>query len=200
MAIKVSAKTVAQLRKGTMAGNLAKAKGASPEMREALTRFYGAKRVTAAIGKTGPGSVTKPKPFTPKPNDRENRRAPVVGTANDREGRKAAVMSPKPSGGPGAKMPKRPAGGPGAKMTGAKKAPAKGGPGAKMPKAPASSSAKPLPYKSGSQKPLIDLPKKLGSAQSKLNASGTSKQATYDKALKSARAQAAAAAKKKGMK
>jgi len=50
--IKVSEKTVAQLRKGTMAGNLAKAKGASPEMREALTRFYGAKRVNAAIGKS----------------------------------------------------------------------------------------------------------------------------------------------------
>ena len=186
MAIKVSAKTVAQLRKGTMAGNLAKAKGASPEMREALTRFYGSSRVNAAIGKSGPGSVGKPKPMTPKTNDRENRRAPVVGTANDREGRKAAVMSPKPSGGPGAKM------------TGAKKAPAKGGPGAKMPKTPASSSAKPLPYKSGSQKPLIDLPKKLGSAKAKLNAGATTKQATYDKALKSARAQAAA--KKKGMK
>ena len=101
--IKVSEKTVAQLRKGTMAGNLAKAKGASPEMREALLRFYGAKRVTAAIGKSGPGSTGKPKPFTPKPNDRE--------------GRKPALMSPKPSGGPGAKnvRPKPPMGGPGAK-------------------------------------------------------------------------------------
>jgi hypothetical protein len=182
MAIKVSAKTVAQLRKGTMAGNLAKAKGASPEMREALTRFYGSSRVNAAIGKNGPGSVGKPKPMTPKPNDRENRPEPVVGPANDREGRKAAVMSPKPSGGPGAKMTPRPS----------------GGPGAKMPKTPASSSAKPLPYKSESQKPLIDLPKKLASAKAKLNASGISKQAAYDKALKSARAQAAA--KKKGMK
>ena len=54
MAIKVSAKTVAQLRKGTMAGNLAKAKNASPEMREALVRFYGAKRVNAASGTMKP--------------------------------------------------------------------------------------------------------------------------------------------------
>jgi hypothetical protein len=50
--IKVSEKTVQELRKGTMAGNLAKAKNASPEMKEALIRFYGAKRVAQAGGVT----------------------------------------------------------------------------------------------------------------------------------------------------
>lgn len=59
MAIKVSQKTVAQLRKGTMAGNLAKAKNASPEMKEALVRFYGAKRVNAAIGSSAPKTSVK---------------------------------------------------------------------------------------------------------------------------------------------
>jgi len=50
--IKVSEKTVQELRKGTMAGNLAKAKNASPEMKEALIRFYGTKRVAQAGGIT----------------------------------------------------------------------------------------------------------------------------------------------------
>lgn len=98
--IKVSEATVNKLRKGTMAGNLAKAKGASPEMKEALIRFYGAKRVAAAIGKTGPGSVKKPKPFTSSANQKEDRKT---------------MTSPKPTGGPGSKMPKAPRGGPGAK-------------------------------------------------------------------------------------
>ena len=57
--IKVSEATVAKLRKGTMAGNLAKAKNASPELREALVRFYGAKRVHAAAGKANPTPVSK---------------------------------------------------------------------------------------------------------------------------------------------
>ena len=141
---KVSEATVAKLRKGTMAGNLAKAKGASPEMKEALTRFYGAKRVAAAIGKSGPGSVKKPKPFTPSANQKEDRKtitspkptggpgakpvkvSPPKGgpgskprpskgqTPNQREGRKT-MTSPKPMGGPGSKMPKAPRGGPGAR-------------------------------------------------------------------------------------
>jgi len=142
--IKVSEATVAKLRKGTMAGNLAKAKGASPEMKEALIRFYGEKRVNAAIGKTGPGSTQKPKPSVSRPNQREDRKSvptvkPTGGpgakpvktsppkggpgsnplpskgqTPNQREGRKT-MTSPKPTGGPGGKMPKAPRGGPGAK-------------------------------------------------------------------------------------
>ena len=185
---KVSEKTVAQLRKGTMAGNLAKAKGASPEMREALVRFYGAKRVNAAVGKTGPGSTGKPKPITPSANTRENRGATPVGNANSREGRKP-VSSPKPSGGPGAKMTGRPA----------------GGPGAKMPKTSASSSAKPKANTlKGSttgntkrvNKPLVDLPKKLGEAQSKLNA----KAAANKTLLADQKKKAQANAKKNGMK
>jgi hypothetical protein len=148
--IKVSEATVAKLRKGTMAGNLAKAKGASPEMKEALTRFYGAKRVAAAIGKSGPGSTGKPKPFTPSANTKEDRKAKATVTSNMREGRKPD-RSPKPTGGPGSKpKPARPTGGPGSKprpskgqtpnqregrktMTSPKPM---GGPGSKMPKAP----------------------------------------------------------------
>ena len=44
----VSQKIINELRAGTMDGNLAKAKNASPEMRAALIRFYGVKRVEAA--------------------------------------------------------------------------------------------------------------------------------------------------------
>jgi hypothetical protein len=154
-----------------MAGNLAKAKGASPEMKEALTRFYGAKRVNAAIGKSGPGSVKKPSPMTPSANSRENRSGVSVGNANTREGRKT-VTSPKPSGGPGAKM------------TG----PSKGGPGAKMPKAPASSSSKPkaMPNKPANQKPIIDLPKKLGGAKTAMQNKAKSNADLYAKQQKAA--------------
>ena len=49
--VTVSQEIINELRAGTMDGNLAKAKGASPEMREALIRFYGAKRVKAAMKK-----------------------------------------------------------------------------------------------------------------------------------------------------
>jgi hypothetical protein len=132
--IKVSEATVAKLRKGTMAGNLAKAKGASPEMREALTRFYGSSRVNAAIGKSGPGSIGKPKPLTPKPNDRENRKPPVVATGEG-GGRKGSGVTLKPSGGPGAKSRMKPMtppkGGPGAKPRQKPMTPPKGGPGAR---------------------------------------------------------------------
>jgi hypothetical protein len=49
--ITVSEKVIAEIRAGSMEENLAKAKNASPEMREALIRFYGAKRVKAAMKK-----------------------------------------------------------------------------------------------------------------------------------------------------
>jgi hypothetical protein len=161
--IKVSEATVQKLRKGTMAGNLAKAKGASPEMREALIRFYGVKRVNDAIGKTGPGSVKKPKPFTPSGNSREDRKS---------------TSSPKPTGGPGAKMPKRPAGGPGAKMTARD-----GRPGAKKtttrPSGTIAGAAKGSGNTKRVNKPLIDLPKMLGSAQSKMTAKANANAANY---------------------
>ena len=73
--IKVSEATVGQLRKGTMEGNLAKAKNATKQQREALIRFYGAKRVNDAIAK-----ATRP---SPGPGGR---------------------MPAKPKGGPGAKI------------------------------------------------------------------------------------------------
>ena len=172
--IKVSEKTVAQLRKGTMAGNLAKAKNASPEMREALVRFYGAKRVNAAGGsKVNGGSSTV----------RENL-VKTAGNANDREGRKS-VPTVKPSGGPGGKKVtvSAPKGGPGAKMT---KATPKGGPGAKMPKAPTSSSPKPKTNKPAGQKPLIDLPKKLGGASAAMKTKASANAALYAKQQKMA--------------
>jgi hypothetical protein len=183
--IKVSEKTVAQLRKGTMAGNLAKAKGASPEMKEALTRFYGASRVNAAIGKSGPGSVKKPSPMTPSANSRENRAASPVGNANTREGRKS-VPTVKPSGGPGSKKVTVSAtrGGPGAKMTGTKTTP-KGGPGAKMTK-PSTSSPKPKTNKPSGQKPLIDLPNKLGGAKTAMQTKAKTNADLYAKQQKMA--------------
>jgi hypothetical protein len=174
MAIKVSAKTVAQLRKGTMAGNLAKAKNASPEMREALVRFYGAKRVNAAGGnKVNGGSSTV----------RENL-VKTTGNANDREGRKS-VPTVKPSGGPGSKKVtvSAPKGGPGAKPV--KRTVAKGGPGAKMTK-PSTSSPKPKTNKPAGQKPLIDLPNKLGGAKTAMQTKGAANAALYAKQQKMA--------------
>jgi hypothetical protein len=171
--VKVSEKTVAQLRKGTMAGNLAKAKGASPEMREALTRFYGASRVNAAIGKSGPGSVKKPSPMTPSANSRENRAASPVGNANTREGRKT-VSSPRPAGGPGAKMTGRPKGGPGAKMTASSSA------------KPKATTAKGTGNTKRVNKPLVDLPKALGSASSKMQNKAKSNADLYAKQQKAA--------------
>jgi len=48
MAIKVSQATIDKIKKMGMTKALAGAKSANPEMREALTRMYGAKRVSAA--------------------------------------------------------------------------------------------------------------------------------------------------------
>jgi len=177
--IKVSEKTVAQLRKGTMAGNLAKAKGASPEMKEALTRFYGASRVNAAIGKSGPGSVKKPSPMTPSANSRENRTGASVSNANTREGRKT-VTSPKPSGGPGAKMAGRPAGGPGAKMAGMKRAVQPAIKGAKPKATTGTGNTKRV------NKPLIDLPNLLGGAKTAMDAKSKANAALYAKQQKAA--------------
>jgi murein DD-endopeptidase MepM/ murein hydrolase activator NlpD len=49
--VKVSRKTIDEIRKGSMKQNLAKAKNASPEMREGLVRFYGEQRVKDAENK-----------------------------------------------------------------------------------------------------------------------------------------------------
>lgn len=173
--IKVSEKTVAQLRKGTMAGNLAKAKNASPEMREALVRFYGAKRVNAASGpKSAPSQVKKAMPEATKkvtvPGPAKNagvsqasktpaKKAPVVPAAAKRAGTSEASKAKKFSGRPGP-----------------------------------TSSAKPMPYKTGSQKPLVDLPKKLGGASAAMKTKASANAALY------AKQQKAAQAKKKGMK
>jgi hypothetical protein len=94
MAIKVSAKTVAQLRKGTMAGNLAKAKNASPEMKEALVRFYGAKRVNAATGASAPkASVKTPSAKRTGGMTVKSKSAPSAATRMDKPKAKATGMS-----------------------------------------------------------------------------------------------------------
>jgi hypothetical protein len=73
--IKVSSATVAKLRKGTKAGNIAAAKapGASAEYKEAVRRFYGKGSVggtsTPSIKQVGP--IVDKKPYVPK-IDRSN--------------------------------------------------------------------------------------------------------------------------------
>lgn len=135
--IKVSEATVAKLRKGTKASNIAAANkpGASAEYKEAVRRFYGKNAVAKSpvkvpgpkqTGPVAPASKTptidrsNPKP-TPaqiaagkkaKANANKNKMTP-----NNREDRRTVAKSPKPTGGPGAKSvrPQAPKGGPGAK-------------------------------------------------------------------------------------
>ncbi len=52
--IKVSQKTIDKIKEMGMTAALKKAPNASPEMKEALTRMYGARRVAAAGGKSKP--------------------------------------------------------------------------------------------------------------------------------------------------
>lgn len=72
--IRVSQATIDKIKKMGMTKALAGAKGANPEMKEALTRMYGAKRVSAAGGvkysspdaaRSSMKSTTKPKYTTP---------------------------------------------------------------------------------------------------------------------------------------
>ena len=58
MAIKVSQATIDKIKKMGMTAALKKAPNANPEMKEALIRMYGSRRVTAAIGKKS-GSASK---------------------------------------------------------------------------------------------------------------------------------------------
>jgi len=143
--IKVSEKTVAQLRKGTMAGNLAKAKNASPEMREALIRFYGAKRVNAAGGATSttkaPAAAMKAMPVAAKKVPAAAKRAGLS------EASKAKVYPGRPGG--------------------TAMATTKSG-GTRV------------------NKPLINVPAKLGSAQAKLDAKTKANAALYAKQQKAA--------------
>lgn len=57
--IKVSQKTIDKIKEMGMTAALKKAPNASPEMKEALTRMYGAKRVAAAGGKPATKPVAK---------------------------------------------------------------------------------------------------------------------------------------------
>jgi hypothetical protein len=143
--IKVSSSTVAKLRKGTKASNIAAANkaGASAEYKEAVRRFYGKNSVSSTTTKTPvKPPVTKTpggKPIyvptdrspkgpdisrgNPKPTPAEiaaGKKAKKDGnkaklTPNNREGRKPGLGSPKPSPGPGGRKPAPPRGGPGSK-------------------------------------------------------------------------------------
>lgn len=153
MAIKVSAKTVAQLRKGTMAGNLAKAKNASPEMKEALTRFYGAKRVNAAIGTSKPKASVK---------------APVAKRTGSPSGVSGAKPKAKTAPSQATRVDK-----PKVKATGATSAKSK----SKSSFAPSGSRSTPVErgyekvynkVTSQGTKPFVDVPAGLSSAQKKM--------------------------------
>lgn len=93
MAVKVSQKTVEQLRKGTKASNLAKAKTASPEMKEALKRFYGAAAVNKAVGGVKTPSVKQTGGTGTKPKS-----APSAATRMDKPKTKATGSSTVKSG------------------------------------------------------------------------------------------------------
>ena len=91
---KVSQATIDKIKKMGMTKALKGASNANPEMKEALKRMYGAKRVAAATGSTKPMRMTareaeRNTPMKAKPSVREaERKTPV---------KKAAAM-PKKSG------------------------------------------------------------------------------------------------------
>ena len=58
--VTVSQATIDKIKKMGMTKALAGAKSANPEMKEALTRMYGARRVSAAAGKSAASSVGTP--------------------------------------------------------------------------------------------------------------------------------------------
>jgi hypothetical protein len=135
--VKVSSATVAKLKQGTKASNIAAANkpGASAELKEAVRRFYGKGAVANTPSKppttkqTGPVTQPSKKPAIERGNPKPTPAQIAAGkkakadanknkmTPNNREGRKTLAGSPKPSGGPGAKSvrPQAPKGGPGAK-------------------------------------------------------------------------------------
>jgi hypothetical protein len=135
--VKVSSATVAKLKQGTKASNIAAANkpGASAELKEAVRRFYGKGAVANTPSKvpgpnqTGPTNQPSKKPVIERGNPKPTPAQIAAGkkakadanknkmTPNNREGRKPGLGSPKPSGGPGAKStrPTAPKGGPGAK-------------------------------------------------------------------------------------
>ena len=88
MAIKVSQATIDKIKKMGMTKALKKASGANPEMKEALTRMYGARRVAAA-SKPVPMNLREAERRTPmkaKPTVREAERStPAKGKLTVRE-------------------------------------------------------------------------------------------------------------------
>ena len=82
---KVSQATIDKIKKMGMTKALKKASGANPEMKEALTRMYGARRVAAA---------SKPVPM----NLREaERRTPMKAKPTVREAERSTPMKSKPT-------------------------------------------------------------------------------------------------------
>jgi hypothetical protein len=137
-----------------MAGNLAKAKNASPEMKEALTRFYGAKRVNAAMGKS-------------------TAKTPVAKSSGP-----GGKMSSKPKGGPGAKVaPKAKS----ASATTAKSKSSFAPSGRKT--TPVERGYEKVYNRVTSQgsKPFVDVPKRLGAASSAMKTRAAANQALLEK-------------------
>jgi len=176
--IKVPDSVVKQLLKGTKASNIAAANkpGASAQYKEAVRRFYGKNTVKSTMTPKGP---------TPgSPNDREPRK-PVIVKPNDREDRRSVPRTNTP--GPGGKNV-RP------------KGPSVGSPNVREGRSSAGMSKTSTTTAKGSgntkrvNKPLIDLPKIMGSAQSKMTAKANANAAKYKERQK------AAQDKKKGMK
>jgi hypothetical protein len=103
MAIKVSQATIDKIKKMGMTKALAGTKSANPEMREALTRMYGARRVAAA---SAPAVSTRRKYGTPnvtsKPKMVDAKGPNAVGKSS------MGSVNPKmPGKGPAANMAKK---------------------------------------------------------------------------------------------
>lgn len=101
--IKVSESTVAQLKKGTKASNIAKANapGASAEFREAVARFYGRsslRPVSSSPSKRVPHSVAPAGPSS-KPRVRPAGETASSGTRNQKPRESASGKVYYPSGG-----------------------------------------------------------------------------------------------------
>jgi hypothetical protein len=68
--IKVSQSTIDKIKTMGMTKALSKSGTANPEMKEALTRMYGARRVTAAAKANAPANFTAPKGANKRPSGR----------------------------------------------------------------------------------------------------------------------------------
>jgi len=162
--IKVSDATVKKLLSGTKASNIAAANkpGASAQYKEAVRRFYGKNTVKSTMTPSGPSAGS--------PNTREPR-TPVKVTPNMREDRRSVPRTNTP--GPGGKNVRS-------------KGPSVGSANVREGRSSASmktstTTSKTNSAKGSGSKPLIDLPKVFGNAQSKLDKKAAATQALLEK-------------------